>query len=1047
MPALFAIAILVLLLYIPGYCIACALLGDTPPPDRLERHYERIVAGALLNGWLAFTLAELGIFSAWLHLLVLLLICAGCAVVARRRGALRLPQAPLGIVARSVAAAPDVRAWLAANWETLAFAAVGVVFAVLVARPFEVVLGARDAGVYANTGFAIARHGGIVQHDALVAQIGQDRASADPALRDAAAQAETNFLGVQDRERFIATRLRTAGFFIYDGELASGRVVPQFFHLYPAWIGLLASLLGLQGGLLATGLMGLLGVWSVGMLGRRLAGPWVGLLAMSFLALNGVQVWFSRYSTSESTAQFLTFAGLYAFAAAQHAMAGEQAGGRQATCAARHALFAALLAGIAFGQIALTRIEFLLLAGPLTAYLLYTWLTRRWRRPHTIMAAGLGIVLLQAALHIALIARDYFFSTLFARLQDQSAILATLSMPFLTPVLRQVFAGTSRSVLKNPARLWIELALVAALCVALYLLRRDGRPLRLIERAVVRQRRLLLRCAALSIVLVAAYGYLIRPQILSTDALSALPDCLTPAQLNRPTGDCLALQGYIGAPIDPPTYPNQVAYFLDTLPSLLKGHTPPPRASTATELNDKIAIYQANMVRVGWYLSPLGVVLGVLGFALWWRRGMDRAAWLFLGIGLLTSFFFIRQSYGTSDATYIYIARRYVPQVYPTFCLGIAYALVALSQGSGVRSQESGVRSQELDVGASQTQNSKLKTQNFSPSPVRRWRLAAAILIALALAGFLVATDRPIYAHAEYSGALAQLNAIASRFDRRDVLLFRGAGPTYADARDKPDMIVTPLKYAFDLNAFTIKSKEPGKYAAELARYVQRWQAEGRQVYLVLGASGGIELPGFRLERIGTAALQLREFEQLADQKPRNVQDFDLDFAIYRLEPVASAPAAMQAAISIADYAAQVRGFYHPEQIDAATLDWTNGDALLRLPWPQDNAPRTITLQLAGGRRPAAIGAARVCLALRPETSFWVEDPAAAFTPLGCFDLTEQMAGYSLTLDPRNYPASTTGSALLRLQSETWQPAQLDPALHDQRALGIQFGGLTIRAQ
>jgi hypothetical protein len=115
--ALLAVAVLCPLLYIPGYLIAHALLGAAQPPDLLERHYERVVAGALLNGWLAFTLAELGVFSAWLHVLLLFAICAGCAAVAARRGALRLPQAPLGIVARGVAAVPDLRARLAGNWD------------------------------------------------------------------------------------------------------------------------------------------------------------------------------------------------------------------------------------------------------------------------------------------------------------------------------------------------------------------------------------------------------------------------------------------------------------------------------------------------------------------------------------------------------------------------------------------------------------------------------------------------------------------------------------------------------------------------------------------------------------------------------------------------------------------------------------------------------------------------------------------------------------------------------------------------------------------
>src|SRR5262249_21374982 len=160
--------------------------------------------------------------------------------------------------------------WLAAHWEVAGFIAAGLLFVLLVSRPFEVVHGARDAGTYANTGMAIARSGGIGQYDEKLRQIAADQSSTDVELRGAAQEAETNLLGAQPRTRFIATRLRMAGFLVDDGDLALGRVVPQGFHLYPAWIGLLASLLGAQGGLLATGLLGFLGVWSVAMLGRRL---------------------------------------------------------------------------------------------------------------------------------------------------------------------------------------------------------------------------------------------------------------------------------------------------------------------------------------------------------------------------------------------------------------------------------------------------------------------------------------------------------------------------------------------------------------------------------------------------------------------------------------------------------------------------------------------------------------------------------------------------------------------------------------------------------
>ena len=101
--ALLAILVLAPLFYLPGLLIAHALLGPWQPADVLERVYERIVVGALLNGWLALALAELGLFSAWLHVLLLGLVCAAAAAAALWRGVLRRPRSPgatpLGIVA------------------------------------------------------------------------------------------------------------------------------------------------------------------------------------------------------------------------------------------------------------------------------------------------------------------------------------------------------------------------------------------------------------------------------------------------------------------------------------------------------------------------------------------------------------------------------------------------------------------------------------------------------------------------------------------------------------------------------------------------------------------------------------------------------------------------------------------------------------------------------------------------------------------------------------------------------------------------------------
>lgn len=1015
-----AVLALPLLLYLPGWLLSWALPGARPI-DPLERHYERVVVSVLLSGWLALILASFGVFTLWLQLGLLLLGCGGLGYYCLKRAR----HAPI-----SPGAAPI--SWL----EIAAFALIGLIALLLVIRPFEVVLGARDAGVYANTGFAIASSGSLIQHDPLLAELGQAARSSDPALRGPAEQALSNFLGVQSRDRYIATRLRDSGFLINEGDAAQGRVTPQFLHLFPVWIGLLSSVLGLTGGLFAPGLMAVLGAWSVGMLGRRLVNGWVGALAFLLLALNGVQVWFGRYTTAETTAQFLIFAGLYFFAKAVDLGERSQAVAQGEPASAgseRQPLLYALLTGVAIGQVALTRIDFFLL-GPVLIYLLYCFLARRWTKVQTGLSIGLGLMLLHAALHILFIARAYFFDTGFNRFQDY-ALIARLVMPLLTPAVQESYAAAES--LSNPLRFWLELALLlvglaGVLALRFWPARWGESPLLRGEALLRRWQRPLLTISALALVLLAVYAYLIRPQILDQTVIAAIPSCLSPEQLRNPTGPCLTLQGYIGAPIKLPLllwyeeYEDMSWWERLTV-------SPDQLTSTPVFVNEKYTIPLANLVRVGWYLSPLGIVLGVAGFVLWWRRGLNRASWLLLVVGLLGTFFYVRQTYGTSDQTYIYILRRFVPITYPLFSLCIAYALVALA--------------------------GKVPSAGWSVPLAGAWRAwwRVAPLLALSLAGgliaFLVWTNRPIYRHVEYAGALAQLEEVAQRFDpQRDILLFRGGGPFYSSARDFPDLVATPLHYGFGINTFTVKSSQPGAYADALGAQLRHWQATGHNVYVVLSASGGsFALPGFTLQPAGSFTLNVPEFEQLTNQKPRNVAWQALPFAVYRLE--AGQPdrlAALNPPLTPNDFAAQITGFYRPEQqmsavattspLTAESYAWTSGDALLRLTWPA-SAPTALSLRLGGGERPPHLGNARVCLSLQAEDRPWPLQSSAAL-PLGCLDIDNAMTTYTIPLDPRVLPAPPLGTVLLRIESATWVPADEDPRQNDQRPVGVQFGGM-----
>jgi len=218
-------------------------------------------------------------------------------------------------------------------------------------------------------------------------------------------------------------------------------------------------------------------------------------------------------------------------------------------------------------------------------------------------------------------------------------------------------------------------------------------------------------------------------------------------------------------------------------------------------------------------------------------------------------------------------------------------------------------------------------------------------------------------------------------------------------------------------------------------------------VQLLLSASGAdLVLPGTRLTRLDDLTLRVPEFEQLTNQKPRNVALLSLDFTRYLVEPdqVGSLPT-LPLPITARDFAAQVRGFYLPEvAADGTVYAWTDGDALLRVGWRAGDPAAVLHLALAGGNRPAQLGAAEVCVAATPETAAWspATHDSLSFTPLGCFTLAETWKEYAIVLDPAQLPPAATGSLLLRLTSDGWVPAQADPRQNDQRGLGIQFGGL-----
>jgi hypothetical protein len=238
--------------------------GITPdqPPAVLYAS-ELLVAGLVvalgLLAWAGLALAHLGRYSL---LAALGLAVAGCGVVLavawRARGRPRLDPDPAGMTM---------------------VVALALVAALLFFPGFPYGTGDKDPGLYVMHGLAISRTGSY--------------ALTDPTL---------------DRARIPSVILYSPGARfpgVWINDAAAQRIVPQFYHLWPA---LLATGFGLGG---FTGLANLapfaalLGVLAVALLARRVFGLVAGSLAGLLLATNMLQVWQAKYQTTEGFAQVL----------------------------------------------------------------------------------------------------------------------------------------------------------------------------------------------------------------------------------------------------------------------------------------------------------------------------------------------------------------------------------------------------------------------------------------------------------------------------------------------------------------------------------------------------------------------------------------------------------------------------------------------------------------------------------------------------------------------------------------------------------------------
>jgi 4-amino-4-deoxy-L-arabinose transferase-like glycosyltransferase len=382
-----------------------------------------------------------------------------------------------------------------------------------------------------------------------------------------------------------------------------------------------------------------------------------------------------------------------------------------------------------------------------------------------------------------------------------------------------------------------------------------------------------------------------------------------------------------------------------------------------------------NLVRIGWYLSPLGIALAVLG--MWWmlRHELSPQSALFLGVGLFASFLYIQNN--RNNPHHIYVMRRYVPAVIPTFSVAAAYAITRWWRRRD------------------------------------RWRWLAWGVAALQVA-LLLYNARIVVRQVDHRGLVAQLTSWAKSLDPDAVILLDDD-----KAVSSGTVVGTPLRYLFGYTAFDLQETYLG--ADTLDDPLRAWQAQGRTVLVVVGPDG-VREPFVTWPLKQRAGLQLNTtvLEHSYEHFPRQIRRFGLALELYELLPVtAQATFPLYIDIGSSDFFYLGQGWHGKERLpDDTTVRWTSGVAQFDFPLPEDD-DLYLRLRLKAS---ADAGHTPTEVLLRSETGV-----------LARWQVGVSWAEYEATLPTPALPGETLA---LWLETDIWSPAALGLSA-DARELGV----------
>jgi len=376
-----------------------------------------------------------------------------------------------------------------------------------------------------------------------------------------------------------------------------------------------------------------------------------------------------------------------------------------------------------------------------------------------------------------------------------------------------------------------------------------------------------------------------------------------------------------------------------------------------------------NWVRLGWYLTPLGLLLATTGLAvILWRESLSRLG-LFLSVGALTTIQYVYNIFNTPY--HIYAMRRYVPIVIPMLMIYAAVAILAMVQAR-------------------------------HRQPVR----AVGAILAVVFIGGMLYQSRFVLPQRDLYGALEQVTILNQKLKPNAIIVIsEPAESIFADT------FGVPLRFIFGHDIATIR-QDDARAQAFIHQLMAYADGQHRPVQLIaVDPIAPTVREVLSLQPVEMFPVTLQMLMNTFFDYPSVIQTAYYGIEIYDVStkspPLVNSPEETLIDIGTLDTRFIRSGFYYKEPlVGGFSARWTSREAALDIPL-SSGVPVTIDLR-AMIFRPEGAPAADVTV--------WLDGQE-----IGQFKPDETWQTFSFQARPK--PAR--GISSLRFKTTTFNPASL----------------------